>query len=493
MNQSPLSRRRLLGIGFGLVGAVALAACSGSPSASAPTTAPAQSSSAPTTAPPANATPAGAANATPTTATSAATSASPTAAPAAAANPSGAGGSIQVATRTGSDAQIMTQTAQTFTKNTGIKTTAVAYGPEPDYWSKVAALFATKQLADVVWASTGNLFGLANRGIFHELDSIIKADNYDLSDYVPNALKSLTLKGQLYAMPWGTHPGNGGLVYSVAALNDAGFTKITDDPTSILDWTYDTLMQAAIKTTKRTGDQVDVYGYFPGNDYLSLTNVIGAFGGDFLNADGTKLTMDTPEFQKGMQWVYDAYVTNKVAPAPTASLNSDQLFDSKKLAMELSGYWGQFQPGIKDDTFKWNDSLQPTGPAGKRGTHLTINGQTIGATTKDQKSAWEFMKFIMSPEQNVQIVLSGGGRPAARKSVLDSPILMQKMKSHKVWVQAIETAEPWRQPANFRWPEFNTTIQQAFADVWVGKQPLDQAIPNATKLLQAVLDKPANS
>jgi ABC-type glycerol-3-phosphate transport system substrate-binding protein len=67
------------------------------------------------------------------------------------------------------------------------------------------------------------------------------------------------------------------------------------------------------------------------------------------------------------------------------------------------------------------------------------------------------------------------------------------MKAAKVQAMGIEAAEPWRQPANFRWPEFNTTIQQAFADCWVGKQTIQQALPNATKLLQAVLDKPAAS
>lgn len=480
--KSHLSRRSFLQFGVGIAGAAVVAACSQAPAAS-PTTAPA--AAAPTQAP------AQSAASTPTAASAAAPAASATTAPAAASSPSSASNvSIQVATRTGGDAQIMTQTVQTYTKQSGVKATAVAYGPEPDYWSKVQALYATKQVADVIWASTGNLFGLANKGVFHELDSIIKADNYNISDYLPNALASLTLKGKLYAMPWGTHPGNGGLVYSVAALNDAGFTKVTDDPSSLLDWTYDTLMQAAIKTTKRTGDQVDVYGYLPGNDYLSLTNVLGAYGADFLSEDGSKLTMDTPEFLKGMQWVYDAYVTNKVSPAPAPNLNGDQLFDGKKLAMELSGYWGQFQPGIKDDSFKWNDTLQPLGPTGKRGTHLTINGQTMSAVTQHQKEAWDFLKFIMSPEQNVQIVLAGGGRPAASKTVLNDPTLMSKMKAHKVWVQGIEDAQPWRQPANFRWPEFNTTIQQAFADVWIGKQTLEQAIPSATKLLQAVLDKP---
>ena len=324
--------------------------------------------------------------------------------------------------------------------------------------------------------------------MFKDLNPIIKADNYDMSDYLQNAITSLSLKGKLYGMPWGVHPGNGGLLYDVNQLNAAGFTKVTEDASSILSWTYDDLMQAAIKTTKQSGGRVTVYGYLPGTDYLSLTNVTGAYGGDFLNADGSKLTMDSPGFLKGMQWVYDAFVTHKVSPAPNVS--GDQLFDSQKLAMELTGYWGQFQPGIKNNAFKWNDSLQPVGPTGKRGTHLTINGQTMSSITKHPQAAWGFLKFLMSPQQNIKIVLTGGGRPAARKSVLNSPILIQKMKSHKVWIKDIETAEPWRQPANFRWEEFNSTIIQAFGDCWVGKKTLEQALPGATKLLQAVLDKP---
>lgn len=472
-----VSRRtalKLFGVAGGAAATSLLAACGGS--------------SAPAAAPTAGATAASGSAPAATTAPAGATAAVP-----AAATPQPAVGkaaTIQVVTRGGSDGQIMTTSAAAFTKqNPSIVVKAVSYGPEPEYWSKLQALYATQQVADVIWASSANQLGLANRGLLKNLSPIISADKYDMTDYFPNAVQSMSLNGKLFGMPWGAHPGNGGLVYNVAMVNTAGFAKVTEDPSSILDWTYDTLMQAAIKATKRTGSRVDVYGYLPGTDYLSLTNVTGAYGGDFLNADGTQLTMDTPEFLKGMQWVYDAFVTNKVAPAPNA--NGDQLFDSQKLAMELSGYWGQFQPGIKNNAFQWNDSLQPTGPSGKRGTHLTINGQCMSSITKYPNQAWDFIKFIMSPAQNIQIVLSGGGRPAARKSVLESPILISKMKAHKVWIKAIETAEPWRQPANFRWPEFTTTIQQAFGDAWVGKQTMDKAIPQAKKLLQTVLDKPA--
>jgi multiple sugar transport system substrate-binding protein len=462
VKQSALSRRKLLRFGLGLSGVAVLAACT--PAAPAPAATP------------------------PLAAAAAAGAATPTTAPAAAAAPATTGVALTVSTRGAGDGDIMIKTAAAFSQSTGIKVTHVSYGPEPDYWSKVEATYATKQLADVVWASTGNLFNFANRNILRELDSVIKADNYDLTDYVPNALTSLTFKGKLVAMPWGAHPGNGGFLYNADMLNAAGFTAVTDDAASVLTWTYDMVMQAAQKTLKKTGDTTDVYGFNTGTDYLSLTNIVSSYGADFINADGTKLTMDTPQFLQGMNWIRDVFVTNKLAPAPGG--NTEQLFDGLKLSMGAGSFADQFQPGIKAPGFKWNDSLAPLGPAGKRGTHLTVNGQAMSAITTHPTESWTFIKYLMAPEQNVAIVLANGGRPAARKAVLESPILTAQMKAMKVWAKGIEESEPWRQPSNYRWPEFNTTITQVFADVWGGKQTVEAALPNATKLLQAVLDKP---
>lgn len=135
MNGSNVTRRGFLQYGAGAAALAALVtACSGQASPAA-TQAPANSAAAPTSA----------AAAAPTTA----------AAPAATANPVAATGvEIQAATRGGTDGQIMIKTAKTFTDKTGIKVKPVSYGPEPQYESKLAALYVTKQLADVVWSST---------------------------------------------------------------------------------------------------------------------------------------------------------------------------------------------------------------------------------------------------------------------------------------------------------------------------------------------------
>ncbi len=157
----------------------------------------------------------------------------------------------------------------------------------------------------MIWASTGNLHNFANRGILAELDPLIKADNYDMSDYIKAGLESMSLNGKLYGMPWGGHPGNGGLLYNLDLLNAAGFSKVTEDPDSLQDWTYDTLADAAAKTTKTTEGRADVFGYSPGTNFISLNNVLGAYGARFMTPDGKSLAMDTPEFLSAMRWVRD--------------------------------------------------------------------------------------------------------------------------------------------------------------------------------------------
>ncbi len=424
------------------------------------------------------------------------TGASSTASAATTAPVASTGVELQVATRGATDGDIMENSVVTFLAQTGIKFKHVSYGPEPDYWSKVQALHATGQIADVIWASTGNLHNFANRGILAELDPLIAADKYDLSDYVPAGLQSMSLNGKLYGMPWGGHPGNGGLLYNVDLLNAAGF-NVTEDPDSLQNWTYDTLRDAATKTTTTKDGRADVFGYSPGTDFLSLNNVLGAYGARFMTPDGKSLAMDTPEFLSAMSWVRDIFLS-KASPAPgadgTATSNTqNELFAGSRLATLQTQYTGMFTPGEKviQGKFKWNVGLQPKGPAGKRGTALTINGMTIAAGSKHKSEAWQFVKWLMEPENQVPIILAGGSRPALRTKVLNNSRLMTELKAHRVFAKALLEAEPWQMPANFRWPEFNSTVIQVFGGVWAGTETLQQALPQAKKKLQDVIDKPA--
>ena len=117
---------------------------------------------------------------------------------------------IHVNFRQGSDAEWQQRLIPQFeAKNPNIKVILDVLPAEPEYWAKIQAQHATKSVADVIWASVGNLHNFANRGLLAEFDPLIKGDNYDLGDYVPNGgpQDALASNGKLYAMPWGGHPG----------------------------------------------------------------------------------------------------------------------------------------------------------------------------------------------------------------------------------------------------------------------------------------------
>lgn len=392
-------------------------------------------------------------------------------------------GPIRIGSRGGTDLEA---SAKAFTEKTGIKAeTPEPIGPEPDYWFKVIVLHNAGTLPDVVWASTGGHRLLAAKGVLLNLSPIIAADKYDISDFIKAGLDSLSLDGKLYGMPWGGHPGNGGLAYNADMLRHAGSATVTEDAATLLDWTYDTLREAARRLTIRDQQQ---FGFRPGIDFLSLNNVVGAYGGEFFSPDGKKLTIDTPQFMAAMEWV--ASIWQEGLAGPWSPFNTTEQFAAAKLGMLQTGYWGQFTLRPEQSAFKWNCTIMPKGPAGKRGTSLTINGMCISSSTKQVAASWEFLKFLFDPEVHIPDVLAGRSRPALKRSILYHPRLLEGMKAQKVWADAILAAEPWKMPANYRWAEFDTAVREVLTPVWQGVKGLRDVMDDARQRLQYILDQP---
>src|SRR5439155_21444043 len=110
---------------------------------------------------------------------------------------------------------------------------------QPEYFPKVAALHATGTIGDMIWASMAGFRSLAIRSITRPIDDLVKADNYDLTDFVEIGLSDMRWDGKLFGMPWGAHTGSPVLLYNVDLVEKAGL-KIPDDVS-----TYDKLIEAA--------------------------------------------------------------------------------------------------------------------------------------------------------------------------------------------------------------------------------------------------------
>jgi hypothetical protein len=100
------------------------------------------------------------------------------------------------------------------------------------------------------------------------------------------------------------------------------------------------------------------------------------------------------------------------------------------------------------------------------------------------------MKYLMDKDTQVEIVLSGAGRPAPRKAILDHPQLMETLKGHKAMRPTFDTAQGWLEPDNFRIEEARSVMDQLSGAIAAKQQTVDQRINEIEQKLQQVLDKP---
>ena len=355
--------------------------------------------------------------------------------------------------------------------------------PQPEYFPKVAALHATGTIGDVVWASMAGFRSLAFRKVIRPIDDLVKGDKYDLADYLEVGIKDMTWDGKLTGMPWGAHAGSPNLIYNADMLDKAG-VKIADATAS-----YDKLIEAAKKVQVVKDGKPDVFGFAPGTGAAEIFQWMRAFGMGPWDSTGKKVTVKEKPALDGFK-MWERFHREDLAPAPGGGTNREQLFAGGKIAIMQTGYSADFNPGKAiADTFKWDLALMPKGPTGKLPTNFTINGITISAKGKQPEGAWQYVKYLMDVENQLEIVLAGAGRPAARKSVLDHPKL-QDLKGHKIQVPIFPIAEGWLEPDNFRIEEARAALDQASTAIGGKQATVDERIGAIEKSLQEVLDKP---
>jgi len=203
-----------------------------------------------------------------------------------------------------------------------------------DYGATLQARIAARTTGDM-WRY-GTHYGLANyalRGLLWPIDDSVAKDKYDTAPYFKGALDACKVAGKLYCLPVNGHPGWSGLYYLKEVFTEAG----VPEPTA--DWTYDDMMQAAVKITKGPEAKRDIYGMWLAPYYEAWLTPISAFGGWPMSEDGKKAQMDNEKTVAAMQYIVDAMQKQKVA-LPNPSFDSRvELWASSKVGMVLSGIW----------------------------------------------------------------------------------------------------------------------------------------------------------
>jgi multiple sugar transport system substrate-binding protein len=317
------------------------------------------------------------------------------------------------------------------------------------YWDKLQTGLAGGAAPDV-FAMDGPLGpDYQGRDVLLDLTPYIKADGYDLGQLDDNAVKDFTTKdGVVFGLPRDL---NVIALYYNKDMFDAAGIPYPDDT-----WTWEKLVEVGKQLTKDTdGDgTIDQWGVY--TETTDMENAWSSFvwqaGGDILTEDGTKSALDRPESAAGIQFLQDLIWKEKVVPDPAIFAETGDAFEQKVAAMEINGSW--LVPTHEAAGINLGIAPLPAGPAGKA-TSVNPTGAVIYANTDAPEASWMLAKYLASPEAQEKIMALKASVPVNKEILASS--YPASFEGAQVFADSLAFAH--LKPAFAGYNEFNTVLQ----------------------------------
>jgi len=328
---------------------------------------------------------------------------------------------------------------------------------------------------------------MIDSGYIEPIQSFIDKDNYDLSQLEENILNYYKVDGELYSMPFNSSTPV--MVYNKDAFNEAGL-----DPEKAPE-TFSEVINAAAKLKKGEmyGFSMLTYGWF-------FEQLVATQGGLYVNedngrsGDATEALFNGPE---GLNVFNFLDTMNKAGTFGNFGTNWDDIraaFASGKVAMYMDSSAG-VAGAIKTAPFDVGVAYIPYADEVKR-NGVVIGGASLwmskGIAEKEQEAAWEFMKYLTTPEVQAQWHLDTGYF-AINPKAYDEENVKEKwaeFPQYKVTVDQLQDTVPGlaTQGALISvFPESRQQIVTALEDLYQGKdskEVLDKAAEATNRAME---------
>lgn len=193
----------------------------------------------------------------------------------------------------------------------------------------VNTALAPESAPELVWTVADHVGPFTSAGVIQELDGKV-----DTSPYEAGALAAVQVDGTT----WGIPISNGNqlmLYYNKSLIGDAAPAD-TDELIAL--------------AAENTGD--GSFGLvFNETESFWLTPWLAGFGASVFADDGVTPTLDTPEMQAALEFLYDLKYTEAVMPGEADYTIASDLFTSGDAAMIVNGDWelGNYADQLGDD------------------------------------------------------------------------------------------------------------------------------------------------
>ena len=271
-----------------------------------------------------------------------------------------------------------------------------------EYMPKLLAQMAAGTPVDVFWGNLGEAIPIVvkNPELFYDVEPLLQRDHKEMNledDFWPTAKEGSVYKGRYWGVCWGTGA-TMYVFYNKKMFADAGLKT----PAELFDegkWTVDAYTEAAVKLTKREGNQPVQFGSESLVSRETFAPFLMAMGGSFFDKENTKVTLTESQGMKALQWLEDLNCQHKVAPQAEWGKTTEWRANGK-MGMHLN--WDGFIPEWRGytQTYDWDIAPPPSGSAGWQ-SWATSNLYCMSKTGKHTDAAWAFVKHEMGPEEDL--------------------------------------------------------------------------------------------
>ena len=342
--------------------------------------------------------------------------------------------------------------------------------PYADYFTKLQTAVAGGTAADAFELNYENFVTYATNGSLAELKDV------DSSVYKKSLYDAFNSGGKQYGVPESFS--NVVLFYNKALFKQAGVAE----PTA--DWTWKDEQAAAAKLTNKA---TKTWGDYQPVSYNEFYKVLAQNGGEFLNADRTEATFNSPQGVEAANFLVGK--VGKTMPteadgAGTPDFDS-KLFKSGKLAMWHTGIW--MFSALADAKFDWDVAVEPGNT--KKASAMFANGLVVNAASKNAAAAQKWISYLSSSDETTKTRLASSWElpPVADESKLKAYLDQPKPANREAVFTALE--EPVLPPVIERQQEMQDAVTQELTAAAAGRKTVEKALADAQSKVNGLLKK----
>ena len=376
-----------------------------------------------------------------------------------------------------------------------------------DYWSDIQTAMVGGTAPDVFTNHLAKYPEFASKGQLVDIQPLVERDGVDTDRYIGELARLWTRDGKRFGLPkdWDTIS----LVYNKEMLDAAG---ITVEELNSATWNPEDGGTFEEVVAKLTLDEDGNNGLSPDFDpdnvvqyglATSYDDGGGAYGqtqwSHFAYSNGfqfiddlyaTEYHYDDPKFIETIDW-YQNLMTEKGYSAPfnqISSLGGQAMFNNEQAALIFDGSW---MIGFYDDNanFDFGFARLPIGPEGRKSM---FNGlaDSIYVGTEHQEEAWEWVKYLASPECANTVGTFGVVFPAQEEAVDHA---LEAFESRGLDVssfteQALEEDGTFLFPVTDNASEIANIMTETIQAIFLGDVEPAEALPEANEEVNSLFE-----